>query len=186
MRKSTSLFECFPLCLSRACLDKMIIVASNGIAKDVRVSHRASSYPTQRSCRGPAENGIVFEFSLCLSRACLGKIMHFIYKWLKKCRFPHQFVDSDKVCPVPLEELPRLEALVDACRNRKVSFPSFPMFVPTLSWQMFGFQVYKVAQKRRLVHRAAAFPRGRSPARRRTRPSPTAEQQPRCWYRRQI
>jgi hypothetical protein len=25
-----------------------------------------------------------FEFSLCLSRACLGKIMHFIYKWLKK------------------------------------------------------------------------------------------------------
>jgi hypothetical protein len=25
-----------------------------------------------------------FEFSLCLSRACLGKTMHFIYKWLKK------------------------------------------------------------------------------------------------------
>eukprot|EP01046_Picozoa_sp_COSAG06_P037656 COSAG06_NODE_4273_length_4410_cov_5.289754_7_plen_54_part_00 len=33
------------------------------------------------------ENGTFFEFSLCLSRACLGKIMHFIYKWLKKCRF---------------------------------------------------------------------------------------------------
>jgi hypothetical protein len=30
------------------------------------------------------ENGTFFEFSLCLSRACLGKIMHFIYKWLKK------------------------------------------------------------------------------------------------------
>ena len=30
---------------------------------------------------------VFFEFSLCLSRACLGKIMHFIYKWLKKCRF---------------------------------------------------------------------------------------------------
>ena len=28
-----------------------------------------------------------FEFSLCLSRACLGKIMNFIYKWRKKCRF---------------------------------------------------------------------------------------------------
>jgi hypothetical protein len=33
------------------------------------------------------ENGTFFEFSLCLSRACLGKIIHFIYKWLKKCRF---------------------------------------------------------------------------------------------------
>jgi MFS family permease len=30
---------------------------------------------------------LFLEFSLCLSRACLGKIMHFIYKWLKKCRF---------------------------------------------------------------------------------------------------
>eukprot|EP01046_Picozoa_sp_COSAG06_P026514 COSAG06_NODE_2284_length_7174_cov_5.515336_2_plen_81_part_00 len=25
-----------------------------------------------------------FEISLCLSRACLGKKLHFIYKWLKK------------------------------------------------------------------------------------------------------
>jgi hypothetical protein len=33
------------------------------------------------------ESGTSFEFSLCLSRACLGKIMHFIYKWRKKCRF---------------------------------------------------------------------------------------------------
>lgn len=29
-----------------------------------------------------------FEFSLCLSRACLGKLMHFIYKWRKKCFLP--------------------------------------------------------------------------------------------------
>ena len=33
------------------------------------------------------ENGTCFEFSLCSSRACLGKIMLFIYKWRKKCRF---------------------------------------------------------------------------------------------------
>eukprot|EP01046_Picozoa_sp_COSAG06_P011667 COSAG06_NODE_669_length_13222_cov_8.235922_8_plen_152_part_00 len=33
------------------------------------------------------ENGTFFEFSLCLSRVCLGKIMHFIYKWLKKSRW---------------------------------------------------------------------------------------------------
>ena len=28
------------------------------------------------------ENGLYFEFSLCLSRACLGKKIVFIYKWL--------------------------------------------------------------------------------------------------------
>jgi hypothetical protein len=33
------------------------------------------------------ENGTFFEFSLCSSRACLGKMLIFIYKWLKKCRF---------------------------------------------------------------------------------------------------
>jgi hypothetical protein len=27
------------------------------------------------------------EFSLCLSRACLGKIIVYIYKWLKKTVF---------------------------------------------------------------------------------------------------
>eukprot|EP01046_Picozoa_sp_COSAG06_P034133 COSAG06_NODE_3548_length_5199_cov_166.747059_4_plen_118_part_00 len=44
--------------------------------------------PTCRSCaRRPWENGTFFEFSLCLSRACLGKMLIFIYKWLKKCRF---------------------------------------------------------------------------------------------------
>jgi hypothetical protein len=31
--------------------------------------------------------GPVFEFPLCLSRACLGKMITFIYKWLKKWRF---------------------------------------------------------------------------------------------------
>jgi hypothetical protein len=28
-----------------------------------------------------------FEFSPCLSRACLGKMMHFIYKWRKNAVF---------------------------------------------------------------------------------------------------
>jgi hypothetical protein len=41
------------------------------------------------------ENGTFFEFSLCLSRACLGKIMHFIYKWRKSAVFlpplPHPY-----------------------------------------------------------------------------------------------
>ena len=41
------------------------------------------------SCRsqGGAKNGIFFEFSLCLSRACLGKMIVLIYKWLKNAVF---------------------------------------------------------------------------------------------------
>jgi hypothetical protein len=33
------------------------------------------------------ENGTFLEFSLCLSRACLGKMIVFIYKWLKNAVF---------------------------------------------------------------------------------------------------
>jgi hypothetical protein len=33
------------------------------------------------------ENGTFFEFFLCSSRACLGKMLILMYKWLKKCRF---------------------------------------------------------------------------------------------------
>ena len=48
-------------------------------------------YSSVEACPQPSfhlrENGLFFEFSLCLSRACLGKMMHFIYKWQKKARF---------------------------------------------------------------------------------------------------
>jgi hypothetical protein len=37
-----------------------------------------------------------FEFSLCLSRACLGKIIVFIYKWLKNRRLSHVFPKNDR------------------------------------------------------------------------------------------
>jgi hypothetical protein len=33
---------------------------------------------------GLFETPLFFEISLCLSRACLGKMMHFIYKWHRK------------------------------------------------------------------------------------------------------
>jgi len=33
------------------------------------------------------KSGLFLEFSLCLSRACLGKMMHYVYKWRKKWRF---------------------------------------------------------------------------------------------------
>eukprot|EP01046_Picozoa_sp_COSAG06_P069038 COSAG06_NODE_18640_length_876_cov_1.021879_1_plen_68_part_10 len=32
-----------------------------------------------------------FEFSLCMSRACLGKMIVFIYKWLKNAVFRRPF-----------------------------------------------------------------------------------------------
>jgi hypothetical protein len=35
-------------------------------------------------------NASFFEFSLCLSRACLGKMTIFIHKWRKRTRFPYQ------------------------------------------------------------------------------------------------
>jgi hypothetical protein len=35
------------------------------------------------------ETPLFFEFSLCLSRACLGKLTHNEYKWRKKVAFLH-------------------------------------------------------------------------------------------------
>ena len=44
--------------------------------------------PDEHAADGHVEDDLrkrhlFFEFSLCLSRACLGKMMHFIYKWRK-------------------------------------------------------------------------------------------------------
>jgi hypothetical protein len=39
---------------------------------------------SHRWCNG-AENGIFFVISLSLSRACLGKVIVFIYKWVRRC-----------------------------------------------------------------------------------------------------
>ena len=49
-----------------------------------------------------------FEFSLCLSRACLGKMIIFIYKWRKR-RFPY------RLCSRPS---PRTPAWYPQRRNR--------------------------------------------------------------------
>jgi hypothetical protein len=70
------------------------------------------------------ENVPFWEFSLCLSRACLGKTIAFIYKWRKKRRF----------LTCTLTRLQKTET--------KSSF-SFALFqcthVPSLSRQIFGF-----------------------------------------------
>ena len=45
-----------------------------------------------------AKNGTsFFEFSLYLSRACLGKMIVFMYKWLQKCRFSQETLADDEV-----------------------------------------------------------------------------------------
>jgi hypothetical protein len=60
-----------------------------------------------------------------LSRACLGKMMHFTYKWLKKTVF------SPGV---------RRGSVPYRCKKTKRSFLSaFPTFVPSLSWQNGAF-----------------------------------------------
>jgi hypothetical protein len=62
----------------------------------------SSSGPSTRSPRGPdaamlshrtpKETTQVFEFSLCLSRACLGKTIVFMYKWRKIYAFLYRRV----------------------------------------------------------------------------------------------
>jgi hypothetical protein len=63
---------CVCACLARTCLGRALC--------------RARRPPRTRRLR-LRENGTFFELSLCSSRACLGKMLIFIYKWLKKCRF---------------------------------------------------------------------------------------------------
>ena len=62
------------------------------------------------------------QLSLCLSRACLGKIIIFIYKWLRKnVLLPVRRISS--------------KSPAETC----VFFSAFRMFVPSLSRQIFGF-----------------------------------------------
>jgi hypothetical protein len=73
-----------------------------GAAPCPNTSHaRCNSASAPRACcgrntagRAQAKPGLrktplFFEFSLCLSRACLGKMSVFIYKWRKNWRFSH-------------------------------------------------------------------------------------------------
>jgi hypothetical protein len=87
------------LCLSRACLGKMIIFIGDKSGKKKKktmlfltveqdadeITH-TSGDPGERC--DLQENGLsFFEPSLCLPRACLGTKIIFICRWLKKWRF---------------------------------------------------------------------------------------------------
>ena len=45
-------------------------------------------------CTQPGETPLFFEFSLCLSRACLGKMIIFSIKWRKKVAFSYRWCAS--------------------------------------------------------------------------------------------
>ena len=64
------------------------------------------------SASSPAKNESPFEFSLCLSRACLGKMIIFSIKWRKRYAFLNRtgdgrlWVPAADVCGEQLERTP--------------------------------------------------------------------------------
>ena len=62
-------------------------------------------------------------FSLCLSRACLGKMFVFIHKWLKKTVFTHRAANAH----------------APARTSSKFLLSSFLVRVPSQSWQVIVF-----------------------------------------------
>eukprot|EP01046_Picozoa_sp_COSAG06_P049553 COSAG06_NODE_7653_length_2427_cov_4.548110_1_plen_178_part_00 len=84
------------VCLSRACLGKMMHFHIKW-----RKKYRFLTCPVDEVRRTaklveafmphkePKKNVLCFELFLCLSRACLGKTIIFVWKWLKKMRFSH-------------------------------------------------------------------------------------------------
>ena len=92
-----------------------------------------------------------FEFSLCLSRACLGKMIIFKSKRTKSSVFAyhttsgrdgilgnklrreedHRAIGSDRHEGHNRQDVP--------AENDTFLFSTFPVFVPSLSWQRFGF-----------------------------------------------
>jgi hypothetical protein len=119
-QKNASFYE-ISLCLSRACLGKMI----DGF--DIRMASQKDAFvaPDRRLELGVVdvllrENGTFFEFSLCSSRACLGQMLIFIYKWRKKCRFLAFLSFGNTSCTTKT--------------HTPVCVSAFPVFVPSLSW----------------------------------------------------
>ena len=80
---------------------------------------------------GLRKNGPCFEFlpSLCWSRACLGKMFVFTYKWLKKTVFTHR----DHV-HLTAHVIRAPEHVVRQPEKMVYFLSAFPMFVPSLSW----------------------------------------------------
>ena len=93
---SLCVFSGFSLCLSRACLGKMIVYTllkkmcvgeGGGGAICFTVGTRPLSVGSTISLR---KTPLFSQLFLCLSRASLGKMTVFIYEWRKKWRFSHR------------------------------------------------------------------------------------------------
>eukprot|EP01046_Picozoa_sp_COSAG06_P000243 COSAG06_NODE_7_length_38054_cov_37.302569_5_plen_211_part_00 len=99
----------------------------------------------------PARKRAFFEFSLCLSRACLGKKMTFVYKW-RKSPFSYQNVSNPPVASG------NSAAIAVKHNTTPLHFSTFRpyAFVPSLSWQMIVSFIRKRSQaqtmKRRFPH----------------------------------
>jgi hypothetical protein len=65
----------------------MIHVVSTEHVSSPSSSAAAAAESTSASPAAVRKTASFFEFSLCLSRACLGKMIVYIYKWLQKRRF---------------------------------------------------------------------------------------------------
>jgi hypothetical protein len=84
---------------------------------------------------------VCFEFSLCLTRACLGKMI--ILRWNGAERRVFLPAASGKArSPPPPSADPRSRR----CRKTPTCFSAFPVFVPSQSWQNGHFQ-YKMASQ---------------------------------------
>eukprot|EP01046_Picozoa_sp_COSAG06_P013892 COSAG06_NODE_848_length_11971_cov_10.199882_14_plen_139_part_00 len=89
-------------CNSNACASRGASSRSNLVQLTAASAPSSDDLAEDDSAIGALEtNGPFFEFSLCLSRACLGKMFVFIYKWLKRTVFTHRMpstLSSDHEC----------------------------------------------------------------------------------------
>jgi uncharacterized membrane protein YgcG len=91
-------------------------------------------------CSG-LEKASFSQLCLCLSRACLGKKIVFIYKRHFVRTVPRE-QRLDWVASTPRRKHVIFELLLPTCRKERSSFSTtFPMFVPSLSWQNDGLSV---------------------------------------------
>jgi len=67
---------------------RLLLLLLSSISSWVYLPSTCHLYPTALPCN--LRKTASFLSSLCLSRACLGKISIFICKWRKKCRFAHR------------------------------------------------------------------------------------------------
>ena len=109
---------------------------------------KSSQASTQRRILGALrKTPLFFEFSLCLSRACLGKMMHFIYKWRKKwCFFaPLRWLLREGEELTPDKRGHHRQNLTCGTERHKAGSCQFSvsLFVPSLSWQTIAFDSSK-------------------------------------------